>query len=69
MTDTLRTRIAAALGPHCDLGQSCSCGWRWPADDDREDVDQYDLHVADAVIRELQLTVLGDGLVVGAIHE
>ena len=28
-----------------------------------------DLALADAVIRELQLTVLGDGIVVGVIHE
>ena len=52
----LRTRIAAVLAAEFD-GQARKfddAGWEG---------------VAIAVIRELQLTVLGDGIVVGVIHE
>ena len=54
MPDDLRIRIVAALRK-CELKQSVD----YPT--------YFDL--ADAVIRELQLTVLGDGIVVGVIHE
>lgn len=54
MSDDLRTRIAAAI-----------------ARADQDWCSDNPLHedMADAVIRELQLTVLGDGIVVGVIHE
>lgn len=55
MTDNLRTRIAAITASLI-----------------REEIDIDPVwlvaqHVADAVIRELQLTVLGDGIVVGVL--
>jgi hypothetical protein len=56
MSDDLRTRIAAAMYPHSDLGQQCACGWKWPTAA-RFDVDEYDLHVADAVIAALGLEI------------
>lgn len=54
MTADLRTRIAAAI-----------------ARADQDWCSDNPLHedMADAVISELQLTVLGDGIVVGVIHE
>lgn len=52
MTD-LRTRIAAVLLPHCDMGRQCMCGESWSTCDD---FDEFDLHLADVLIRELNLT-------------
>lgn len=54
MSDDLRTRISAAI-----------------ARADQDWCSDNPLHedMADAVISELQLTVLGDGIVVGVIHE
>ena len=71
MADDLRIRIAAVQAQHQPtivsahglVECSCSPGWRLSTMTD------HGLHLADAVIRELQLTVLGDGIVVGVIHE
>ena len=68
MSDTLRTRIAALAVAHewspdgTGEGQ-CECDARW-----FKTKEMWADHLADAVIRELQLTVLGDGIVVGVIH-
>lgn len=75
MADTLRTRIAAVLRLHQwratvrisddDPALDCTCGMQFGP---HHTFDYHREHVADAVIRELQLTVLGDGIVVGVIH-
>ena len=52
MSDDLRTRIAQVLADHDPEGAALSA---------------YHYEVADAVIRELQLTVLGNGIIVGVI--
>ena len=65
MPDNLRTRIAAALRPHCDLGQQCACGWKW-ATAARFDVEQYDLHMAD-VVTDLLIDMAGHGELLKAI--
>ena len=47
--DDLRDRIAAVVAVHRDQRPDCSCGWEsWE--------ESWDMHLADAVIRELKLT-------------
>lgn len=71
MSDDLRTRIWRLMEEHgvgwIDNGTDrcrCLCGYR-----SQRLGESWHMHLADAVIRELQLTVLGDGIVVGVIHE
>lgn len=57
MTDDLRTKIAAATVGHADyvsgLTRYCTCG-QWSGDSTGTRID-FSRHLADAVIRELQL--------------
>lgn len=47
--DDLRTRIAAVVAAHRDQCGDCSCGWEsWE--------ESWDMHLADALIRELATT-------------
>ena len=59
MTDTLRTRIAAATVGHADyvsgLTRHCTCG-QWSGDSTGTRID-FSRHLADAVIRELGLRI------------
>lgn len=56
MTDDLRTRIAAALGEHGELGNDCRCGWQWLGYNFAPTTHTaYDEHLADVLIRELGL--------------
>ena len=72
MPDDLRTRIAAVHQSHrwgvfrCNDGYArtcCRCQWR-----ELPDGPTHAEHLADAVIRELQLTEDG-GVIVGCIHD
>lgn len=68
--DDLRTKIAAATVGHADyvsgLTRYCTCG-QWSGDSTGTRID-FSRHLADAVIRELNLTEDG-GVIVGCAHE
>ena len=72
MTDSLRDRIAAALGvalkTQADENNGCYESWDSTTLADVE-IDDLDLtKLADAVIAELKITVDG-GVIVGCIHD
>ena len=55
MTDTLRDRIAAVLYDHWSTyGNDCECGWNCAKE--LSFSANYEAHVADAVIAELEMT-------------
>ena len=71
MTDTLRDRIINAIWDDLIVQRDSDIPFAPSVSRSDSYIDgEVDIEsVADAVIRELQLTVLGNGIIAGVIHE